>query len=103
MTTTPTRLDKAGLQIYMEDLRSTFAPLVSPAFASVPTAPTASAGTSTSQLATCSFVQQELSGYSIPAATSQALGGVMVDGTTISVDASGVISVMLGNGDEVGY
>lgn len=37
------------------------APLASPALTGTPTAPTAAAGTSTSQLATCSFVQSAIS------------------------------------------
>ena len=38
------------------------APLVSPSLSGVPTAPTASAGTNTTQIATTAFVQEALSG-----------------------------------------
>lgn len=40
------------------------APLVSPSLSGVPTAPTASAGTNTTQIATTAFVQEALSGVS---------------------------------------
>lgn len=36
-------------------------------------------------------------------ATASAIGGVIVDGTTITVDANGVISVAIASGDEVSY
>jgi hypothetical protein len=42
------------------------APLASPGFTGTPTAPTASAGTNTTQLATCAFVQTALSSVSDP-------------------------------------
>lgn len=54
-----------------------YAPLASPAFTDVPTAPTATAGTNTTQLATTGFVQGEK-----PAAASQA---EMVAGTESAI------------------
>jgi hypothetical protein len=42
------------------------APLASPGFTGTPTAPTASAGTNTTQLATCAFVQTAISSVSDP-------------------------------------
>lgn len=52
------------------------APLVSPAFAGTPTAPTATAGTNTTQLATTAFVQTGLSARQPLDATLTALAGV---------------------------
>ena len=41
---------------------SSFAPLASPTFTGVPKAPTATAGTNTTQIATCAFVQSAVAG-----------------------------------------
>ena len=40
---------------------------------------------------------------SLPKASTQTLGGVKVDGTTITADSDGVISVAIANGDGVSY
>ena len=56
------------------------APLAGPNFSGVPTAPTASAGTSTTQLATTAFVQSALAGY-LPL-TGGTLTGALTIGTT---------------------
>ena len=49
-------LDSAGLTYFYSLLESTFAPKNSPAFTGTPTAPTATAGTNTTQIATTEFV-----------------------------------------------
>jgi len=65
--------------------------LASPAFTGVPTAPTATTGTNTTQLATTQFVQASLNNFTLPAATTSTIGGVIV-GANISV-SGGTISV----------
>lgn len=47
----------------VENYASGFAPLTSPAFDGIPTAPTATAGTNTDQIATTAYVQAELEDY----------------------------------------
>lgn len=54
------------------------APLASPVFTGTPTAPTASAGTNTQQLATTEFVTRAVGGVSVPAASTTA---PLMDGT----------------------
>ena len=46
---------------------STYAPIASPTLTGTPTAPTATAGTNTTQIATTAFVQQQASALSLPA------------------------------------
>jgi len=70
-----------------------FAPILSPAFAGIPTAPTASPGTNTTQLATTAFVQQS-AGWStgdvkLTLKTSADVGWVMMDDRTIGNGSSG--------------
>lgn len=60
-----------------------FAPLASPAFTGTPTAPTASAGTNSTQLATTAFVATALGSY-LPLS-----GGTITGATTFSVGALG--------------
>lgn len=60
----------------LNDELITKAPLVSPGFSGAPTAPTATAGTNTTQLATTAFVQTGLSGRQPLDATLTALSGV---------------------------
>ena len=60
----------------LNDELITKAPLVSPGFSGVPTAPTAAAGTNTTQLATTAFVQTGLSDRQPLDATLTALAGV---------------------------
>ena len=60
----------------LNDELITKAPLVSPGFSGVPTAPTATAGTNTTQLATTAFVQTGLSDRQPLDATLTALSGV---------------------------
>lgn len=70
-----------------------FAPLLSPAFAGTPTAPTASPGTNTSQLATTAFVQQS-AGWStgdvkLTLKTTADTGWVMMNDLSIGNAGSG--------------
>ena len=75
-----------------------YAPLVSPAFLGVPTTATnPTPGVNDTTLATCFFVNAAVRGgaYTLPIASTTILGGVMVDGTTVTV-AGGVISATAG-------
>jgi len=76
---------------------SIYAPKASPQFTGTPGAPTASPGTNTTQLATTEFVQSQVArgSYSLPTASTSILGGVKVDGTTITATGGGVISAVL--------
>ena len=84
------------------------APLESPALTGTPTAPTASNGTSTTQVATTAFVQNAVQGagwsYTLPVASSTTLGGVKPVAKTASmtqevgVDASGALYTEPGSG-----
>lgn len=61
------------------------APIASPTFTGVPSAPTATAGTNTTQVATTSFVQTAISGFqALPTQTSNAGKFLTTDGTTAS-------------------
>jgi hypothetical protein len=60
---------------------ATKAPLASPAFTEVPTAPTAPTGTNTTQIATTAFVEGEVaSGLSTPDATTSSKGKIQLAG-----------------------
>lgn len=84
------------------------APLESPALTGTPTAPTASNGTNTTQIATTAFVQNAVQGaggsYTLPVASSNTLGGVKPVTKTASmtqevgVDASGALYTEPGSG-----
>lgn len=84
------------------------APLESPALTGTPTAPTASNGTNTAQIATTAFVQNAVQsaggGYTLPVASSTTLGGVKPVAKTesmtqeVGVDASGVLYTKPGSG-----
>ena len=67
------------------------APLASPAFSGVPTAPTPTAGTNNTQIATTAFVLSEISAFDLPPATTSTLGGVIV-GAGLTVNGSGGLS-----------
>ena len=72
------------------------APLASPAFTGTPTAPTATAGTSTTQIATTEFVMDAMSGAGAGTVTSVGIsnatnGGLSVSGSPIT--SSGTITV----------
>ena len=61
----------------------------------VVTAPTATVGTNTTQVATTAYVTAAIaasSGYTLPTATTTVLGGVKIDGTTVTINGAGVIS-----------
>ena len=60
------------------------APLESPAFTSVPTAPTAAAGTNTTQLATTAFVSSAVAAGLLPAQALNANKYLTTNGTTAS-------------------
>jgi hypothetical protein len=77
---------------------ATFAPIASPAFSGVPTADTASAGTSTTQLATTAFVSAAVvaaGGLSnvIEDTTPQLGGGLDVNGFAITSAGDGDVSI----------
>lgn len=86
-------------------------PLESPALTGIPTAPTASNGTNTTQIATTAFVQNAVQGaggsYTLPVASSTTLGGVKPVAKTASmtqevgVDASGALYTEPGSGGGV--
>lgn len=72
------------------------APLASPAFTGTPTAPTATAGTSTTQIATTEFVMDAMSGAGAGTVTSVGLSNATNGGLSISgspVTSSGTITV----------
>jgi hypothetical protein len=71
------------------------APLASPTFTGVPTAPTAAALTNTTQLATTAFVQQEAGAGWIPAAGTWTYSSADAPTFVISInaDVTGIISV----------
>ena len=60
------------------------APLVSPAFTSIPTAPTATAGTNTTQLATTAFVSTAISASLLPSQTANSGKYLSTNGTSAS-------------------
>jgi len=63
---------------------ASFAPLASPAFTGTPTAPTAAAGTNTTQLATTAFVSATAFSAALPAQSGNAGKFVTTDGTNAS-------------------
>lgn len=77
-----------------------YALLNSPAFTGTPSLPTGTtgvtqtAGDSSTKLATTAFVRSAVTAgaYTLPTASTTVLGGVKVDGSTINIDGSGVIS-----------
>lgn len=74
---------------------SPYAPLASPALSGVPTAPTASVGTNTTQLATTGFVQSAIAGVSVTAAQTlitevrNTTGATLTKGTVVYVSGAG--------------
>jgi hypothetical protein len=90
----------SGYQTAAQVLASlaSYAPLASPGFSGTPTAPTATFGTSTTQLATTAFVAAAIpAAYVLPTASTTVLGGVKVDGTTVTI-SGGVISASASGG-----
>ena len=72
----------------LNDELITKAPLVSPGLSGVPTAPTAAAGTNTTQLATTAFVQTGLSGRQPLDAELTAISGLSANGLITRTGAS---------------
>ena len=68
--------------------------LSSPAFTGTPTAPTATVGDNSTQIATTAYVQTALSGYSLPVATGSTPGAVIV-GSGLNVTSNGTISAII--------
>lgn len=72
-----------------------YAPLNSPALTGVPTAPTASVGTNTNQIATTNFVQSAIAGTSVTAAKTlitevrNTTGATLTKGTVVYVSGAG--------------
>ena len=73
---------------------SAYAPLASPALSGVPTAPTASVGTSTTQLATTDFVQSAIAGMSVTSARTlisevrNQTGATLTKGTAVYISGA---------------
>jgi hypothetical protein len=66
------------------------APLASPTFTGTPAAPTATAGTNTTQVATTAFVSTAIAGFSaLPSQSGKAGLYLSTDGTTASWQAAG--------------
>lgn len=75
------------------------APLDSPQFINLPTVPTANPGTDTTQAASTAFVKAAVDqaiGYTLPIADVNTLGGVK-QGSTVSIDQTGVLNVNYNN------
>ena len=70
---------------------SDYAPLDSPELTGTPTAPTATLGTDTDQIATTAFVQQEIDDYTVPTMSPTVKGGAKL-GTGLEV-TDGTLSV----------
>lgn len=83
--------DKVTKSITVGDLKTGL--FGSPSLTGTPTAPTATAGTDTTQIATTEFVTAAVgsNGSTLPAASASTLGGIKV-GTNLSIDADGVLS-----------
>jgi len=73
----------------------------SPTFTGVPAAPTATAGTNTTQVATTAFVASAISAAALQPATTTTLGGVIVK-TGLTVDGSGNLSLAAPSGPSIG-
>lgn len=80
-------LDDNGLLYFWQKLKGYFAPLASPALTGTPTAPTATAGDSSTQIATTAFVATAVSsGSGDP--NQNAFSNVKVGGTTVAADTT---------------
>lgn len=70
---------------------SAYAPKASPAFTGIPTAPTAAAGTSTTQIATTAYVQNAIANLT---PGTGGITGIKVNGSTVT-PVSGVVSLTI--------
>lgn len=79
-------LDDNGLLYFWQKIKTLFAPLASPAFTGTPTAPTATSGDSSTQIATTAFVADAVvsGGGEV---NQNAFSNVKVGGTTVAADA----------------
>lgn len=86
-----TTTDKVTKSITVGDLKTSL--FGSPSLTGTPTAPTATAGADTTQIATTEFVTAAVgsNSFTLPAASASTLGGIKV-GTNLSIDADGVLS-----------
>ena len=86
-----TTTDKVTKSITVGDLKTGL--FGSPSLTGTPTAPTATAGADTTQIATTEFVTAAVgsNSFTLPAASASTLGGIKV-GTNLSIDADGVLS-----------
>lgn len=82
--------------IQLSDLiNAGLAPIANPALTGTPTAPTATNGTNTAQLATCAFVQTALTGVN-NLALGNTIGGSPTAGTVLYVGTNGVLAQATG-------
>lgn len=80
-------LDDNGLLYFWQKIKALFAPLASPAFTGTPTAPTATSGDSSTQVATTAFVQAAITAGS-GEANQNAFSNVKVGSSTIAADTT---------------
>lgn len=73
----------AGLDIVQAEMDAK-APIASPNFSGIPTAPTAPGGTNTTQIATCQFVLQQALSTTLPGQAGNAGKALVTDGTNAS-------------------
>jgi len=81
---------------------SYYAPLASPALTGTPTAPTASAATNTTQIATTAYVKSQ--GYTTNTGTVTSVGITVPTGLSVSgspVTSSGTLAISLASGYEI--
>lgn len=79
-------LDDDGTLYFWQKIKNKFAPLASPTFTGTPNAPTASAGTNDTQIATTAFVKEAITA-SGGEANQNAFSNVKVGSTTVAADS----------------
>ena len=79
-------LDYDGLLYFWQKIKNLFAPLASPTFTGTPSAPTATSGTNTTQIATTAFVQSAVTDNA-GEMNQNAFSNIKVGSTTIAADA----------------
>lgn len=92
-------LNESGLQRFWNGIKAKFAPLVSPALTGTPTAPTASSGTNTTQIATTAFVTAAIPG----SLKNPNKLTIVLNGTTYEYDGSSAVTITINSGDGVSY